>query len=184
MGSCHFLVKNCWNTQRSVGRCAHKSHVMKWANGLRVFKKNSLKLNAASHSTASWYADTDGFLEHPPSKGSLCYKGPTLQKIVPGFWASAHIVPAFLCSLPPPCPYFSPFVLIGAHTSLLLLDFFHVPSMTGKQLSGPPRSLSGECVHQFPHRAAQCPFPLYRLRPCALCLHGLVCSWKTENPEV
>ena len=48
----------------------------------RFFKKNSLKSNAASHNTTSWYSDTDGFLEHSPSKGSLYYKGPTLQKII------------------------------------------------------------------------------------------------------
>ena len=34
----------------------------------RVFKNNSLKLNAASHTTTSWYIDTDGFLEHSPSR--------------------------------------------------------------------------------------------------------------------
>ena len=28
----------------------------------RVFKKNSLKLNAASHNNPSWYTDTNGFL--------------------------------------------------------------------------------------------------------------------------
>ena len=46
----------------------------------RVFKKNLLKLNAASHNTTNWYTDTDGFLDHSPSGGSLNYKGPTLQK--------------------------------------------------------------------------------------------------------
>ena len=35
----------------------------------RLFKNNSLKLNAASHNNASWYTDTDGFLEHSPSRG-------------------------------------------------------------------------------------------------------------------
>ena len=48
----------------------------------RVFKKNSLRLNEASHNTTSWYTDTDGFLEHSPSRGSLYYKGPILQKII------------------------------------------------------------------------------------------------------
>ena len=47
--------------------------------------KNTLKPNAASHSNASWYTDTDGFLEHSPSGGSLYYMGPTVQKIIP-FW--------------------------------------------------------------------------------------------------
>ena len=52
----------------------------------RVFrKKKSLKPNAASHNNASWCADTDGFLEYSPSKESLYYKGPALQKIIPDF---------------------------------------------------------------------------------------------------
>ena len=51
----------------------------------RVFKKHSLKPNAASHNNASWYTDTDGFLEQSPHGGSLYYKGPALQKIILGF---------------------------------------------------------------------------------------------------
>ena len=31
---------------------------------------------------AGTLTDTDGFLEHSPSGGSLCYKGPALQKII------------------------------------------------------------------------------------------------------
>ena len=62
---------------------------MKWENALKEFKrKNSLKLNAASHNTTIWYTDTDGFLEHLPSRGSLYYKGPALQKITLGFLGS------------------------------------------------------------------------------------------------
>ena len=62
------------NTQHGVGRCAHKSPIMKWANTWRESsKKNSLKLNTASHNTTSWYTDTEGFLEHSPSGGSLYY---------------------------------------------------------------------------------------------------------------
>ena len=61
---------------------------MKWANALSLQKKkkNSLKPNTASHNNAtshnnaSWYTDTDGFLAHSPSGGSLYYKGPALQK--------------------------------------------------------------------------------------------------------
>ena len=71
------------STQGVVGRCAGKSLIMKWANALKESKKkNSLKQNAASHNNASWYTDTDGFLEHSPS---LYYKEPALQKIIPGF---------------------------------------------------------------------------------------------------
>ena len=49
----------------------------------RVFKKNSVKPNTASHNHSSWCTDTDGFLEHSPSRGRLYYKGPALQKIIP-----------------------------------------------------------------------------------------------------
>ena len=49
---------------------------------IESLQKNSLKPNAASHSSASWYTDTDGFLEHSPSGGSLYYKRPALQKII------------------------------------------------------------------------------------------------------
>ena len=72
------------NIQGSVGRCTHKSPIMKRANVLSL-QKNSLKLNTASHNSASWYTDTGGFLEHSPSVRSLYYKGPALQKIIL-FW--------------------------------------------------------------------------------------------------
>ena len=72
-----------------------------WANVLinhemgkcvkRVFKKNSLKLNAVSHNNASWYADIDGFLEHSSSTGSLYYNGPAaLQKAILFFRVPPH----------------------------------------------------------------------------------------------
>ena len=48
----------------------------------REFRKNSLRLNTASHNNASWYSDTDGSLDHSPNGGSLYYKGPALQKII------------------------------------------------------------------------------------------------------
>ena len=76
------------NTQRGVGRCTRKSPIMKWANAPKEksLHKHSLKLNATSHHNASWYTDTDVFLEHSPSRGSLYYKRPTLQKMIPVFW--------------------------------------------------------------------------------------------------
>ena len=72
------------NTLHSVGRCAQKSPIRKWANALSL-QKNSRKPNTASHNNTSRYSDTDGFLEHSPSRGSLYYKGHALQKIIPGF---------------------------------------------------------------------------------------------------
>ena len=49
----------------------------------RVFKKHSVKLKAASHNNASWCTDIVGFLEHSLSRGSLYYKRPVLQKVIP-----------------------------------------------------------------------------------------------------
>ena len=66
------------DTQRRVSRCAHKSAIMKWANTLSL-QKNSLKLKAASHNNASWYTDTDGFLEHSLSRRSLYHKALPLE---------------------------------------------------------------------------------------------------------
>ena len=60
----------------------------------RVFKNNSLMCtwNSASHNNASWYTDTNGFLEYPPGGGSLDYKRPTLQKILLGFFGYAPCI--------------------------------------------------------------------------------------------
>ena len=77
------------NTQHGVGRCTGKPLVMKWANVLKEYSKESLlKANTASHNNASCYTATDGFLEHSPSAGSLSYKEPALQKMILGacFW--------------------------------------------------------------------------------------------------
>ena len=70
------------NMQRGVGRCAHKSPIMKWANALKKSsKKDSLKLNRLSQQPQLelWlWLDTGGLLEHSSSGGSLYYKGPAL----------------------------------------------------------------------------------------------------------
>ena len=44
-------------------------------------QKNLLKPNWASHNTTSWH-DIDRSLEHSPSRASLYYKAPALQKII------------------------------------------------------------------------------------------------------
>ena len=75
----HVFGQKLLHTQCGVGRCVHKAPSMKWANVLSL-QKNSLKPNAASHDNASWYTDTDGFLEHSPRGGSLYYKGPAFRK--------------------------------------------------------------------------------------------------------
>ena len=74
----HAVFSQKLNTQRSVGKCIRKSPIMKWANTLKNLQKNSLKLNIAFHNNASWYTDTDGFLEC-----SLSWGKPVLQEACP-----------------------------------------------------------------------------------------------------
>ena len=53
-----------------MSRCKSPHHeVVKHIE--RVFQKNSLNPNAASHNNTSWYTSTDGFLEHSPSGGII-----------------------------------------------------------------------------------------------------------------
>ena len=80
------------NTQCSLGRWAHKSTIMKWANMAKESsEKKSLKLNAASHNNPSGYTVTDGFLEYSPSRGNLYYEWPALLKITLFFLGSLLI---------------------------------------------------------------------------------------------
>ena len=58
----------------------------------RVFKKHSLKLNAASHKSASWYTDTDRFLEHSSRRAWLYYKRTTFRKIIPFGGSPPHTI--------------------------------------------------------------------------------------------
>ena len=79
------LVKTC-RTLSMLWADALISH-LSW-NGQTSWKgipKNSLKPNSASYNNASWYTDTDRFLEYSPSGESLYYKGPTLLNII-SFW--------------------------------------------------------------------------------------------------
>ena len=68
--------------------------------------QNSVTPNAASHSNASWYTNTEGFLEHSPSEGSLNYKGPPSSKRSFQFWGSllynGKVIQVILCR---PIPY-------------------------------------------------------------------------------
>ena len=84
-GSCHFWSKtaehSAQNGQLHLYITLHKMD--KFIE--RVFKKNSLKLKAASHTNASWSTDTEGILEHSRRGGNLYYKGAGLQKIILGF---------------------------------------------------------------------------------------------------
>ena len=76
------FVKNCW-TLSTLWAGVLINHTS-W-NGQMCWKslqKNSLKQNAASHNNASWYTDTDGFLEHSPSGRSLYYHDPSLKIIL------------------------------------------------------------------------------------------------------
>ena len=52
---------------------------------------SSSSKNATSHNNASRYTVKDGFLEHSPSRGSLYYNEPALQKIIPFFLVPPRI---------------------------------------------------------------------------------------------
>ena len=79
---CHIqeamMLENVNNDVRKcsvVWACALINHQSWNGQACWVFKKNPLKLNADYHNFASWFTDTDGFLEHSPSGGSLYYNG-------------------------------------------------------------------------------------------------------------
>ena len=76
------LVKNC-RTLSTVWAGVLINHPS-WNRQThwKSLQKNSLKLHAPSLNT-SWCSDTDGFLEHSPSRRSLYCKGPALQKVIP-----------------------------------------------------------------------------------------------------
>ena len=93
-----FLVKTA-ELSGQGGQVRSSVTIMKWANAFRVFKKkNSPKPNAASCNNVSRYTDSNGFLEHSPSRESLYYKGSALQNIIPGFLGSnSYIISICLC---------------------------------------------------------------------------------------
>ena len=78
-GSCFF-----WSKTSEHSALGGQIHLKVTHHGMgkhteRVLKKNSLTQNAASHNNASKHTQTDGFLEHSHSKGSLYYNGHDLQ---------------------------------------------------------------------------------------------------------
>ena len=77
------------NTQSDVGRCTRKSPIMKWANVLTLQKKVHW---SQTQLLTTMPTDTDGFLEHPPSKRSLYYKETVLQKVSPDFGGPPRIM--------------------------------------------------------------------------------------------
>ena len=126
--SCCFGQK-LLKTQCGVGRCAHKSCIMKWLKHKlteRVLKKNSLKPNTAPHK-ASWCIDTDGFPEHSPSGESLNLKGPPLQKIIPVLGGSplvyVYFMYVYVCVYSYPRHIIHPLWKIHTHFILCLLIF-------------------------------------------------------------
>ena len=88
------------NTQCCVHRCTCKSPIMKWAKALKeASKKHTAKPSTASHNTTSWYTDTDGFLEHSSSRGSLPYKGASIPEDNSRFFGFRSYRFIFLCYL-------------------------------------------------------------------------------------
>ena len=79
-GSCCLGSKTAEHSVRCGQVCSKITHHEMGKGAERVFK-NSLKPNTTSHNSATWYTDTDGFLEHSSSRGRLYYKGLILQKI-------------------------------------------------------------------------------------------------------
>ena len=84
--SCHFRSKTAQhlNTQCLLV-CAgalRNSPIMKWAKAL---KESSKKTCWGRRQPLTTDADTDGFLEHSPSGGSLYCKGPVLHEIIQVF---------------------------------------------------------------------------------------------------
>ena len=59
-----------WDSCRFGSKTAEHSVQHGQVHVERIFKKNSLKLNTASHNHGSWYSVTVGFLGHSPSGGS------------------------------------------------------------------------------------------------------------------
>ena len=51
---------------------------------MKESSKNFTEASTASHNNTSWYTETDGFIEHS-GRGSLRYKGPALQVVIPLF---------------------------------------------------------------------------------------------------
>ena len=115
-GSCLFWQVRLWITRHEVTR---------WVE--RVFKKHSLKPNAASHNNSSYHTDTDGFLEHSPIE-EACTTWPALQKI-PEYFGSlwAHWVKTCLKFLL--TPQMQSFCLLRMRTLL------NNPNQIGKHLS-------------------------------------------------
>ena len=77
------LGQKLLNIQPSVGRWTCKSPIMKWANALKESSKKSPKLNETSTNSASWVQLYRWVPRKLTWRGSLYYKGTTLQKIIP-----------------------------------------------------------------------------------------------------
>ena len=72
------------SSQCGMGRCVHKSPIVKWSNVLRESSKNFhwSQMQPLTTTPAGTLIQLSGFLEHSPSRGSLYYMGPTFQKII------------------------------------------------------------------------------------------------------
>ena len=74
-GSCRLWSGNAGHSAWCGQLCSSITHHAMGKHAERVFKKNSLNPNTASHNNASWHTDAEGFLERSPTGGSLSYKG-------------------------------------------------------------------------------------------------------------
>ena len=80
-----FFIKNSW-TPRAAWAGAIINHPL-WNGEMcwKSLKKISVGPHSAPPNNTSWYTDSNGFLEHSRSGGSLYYKGPSLQKVIQCF---------------------------------------------------------------------------------------------------
>ena len=89
-GSCHFGSKTAEHNTVWAGTLVNHPS---WNGQIhwKSLQKNSQKPNTASHNNSSWHTDTHGFLEHSPSKGSLCHHRSALQNIIL-FWGASPFI--------------------------------------------------------------------------------------------
>ena len=77
------------NTKQGVGWCTRESPIMKWANTLKTSSKKFTEAECSLSQQLQlvhWY-------RWEPSGGSLYYKEPALQKIIPVFlWSPLYII--------------------------------------------------------------------------------------------
>ena len=84
-GSCCFCSKTVEHSAWCGQVCSWVTHHEMGKHIERMLKKKFTEAERSLSQHPSGYTDIDGFLQHSPNGGSLYYKGPALQKIIPFF---------------------------------------------------------------------------------------------------